>query len=131
MGVAALLHRCVLQHSLVKVKLSPMVYFSPVTPHREGRMQLFSYSTTRKSPESQSKVQWKHQFGRDSQKKKEKKSTTHRLISNWAEKHLSQFFFSVLIHLNFVFSDMRRPHLSHPRLCWTDRPARVDTSEGI
>lgn len=51
-GIAALLHRCVLQHSLVKVKLSPMVYFSPVTPHREGRMQLFSYNTTRTCPES-------------------------------------------------------------------------------
>lgn len=51
-GTAALLHRCVLQHSLVKVKLSPMVYFSPVTPHRAGRTQLFSYNTTWKSPES-------------------------------------------------------------------------------
>lgn len=53
-GVAAPLHRCVLQHSLVKVKLSPLLYFSPVAPHREGRTQLRSYKTTWKSPESSS-----------------------------------------------------------------------------
>lgn len=49
-GGPAVLHRCVLQHSLMKVKLRPRAYFSPVTPHSAGRTQLFSYRTTRRSP---------------------------------------------------------------------------------
>lgn len=37
------------QQSLVKVKFKPMANFSPVSPHRAGRTQLFSYKTTLKS----------------------------------------------------------------------------------